>query len=165
MNFLLGGPDPLSKRFLGNFQRFLGDFRPMHLVVARTAHALDLGRSSTGSALSALWKAGSVFPVDACASEAAPPLRAFAQVPWKRSARATANFHCKVAAYHPLPKTPCAAIGRCASRGCLASLWEGLSSGWGTSDLYQTPQKAISVFFVPPPDILGVIGRVNATSL
>ena len=41
-------------------------------------------------------------------------------------------------------------------------VWEGLSSGWGTSDLYQTPQKAISVFFVPPPDILGVIGRVNA---
>ena len=25
----------------------------------------------------------------------------------------------------------------------------GLQSGWGVSDLYQTPQKAISVFFVP----------------
>ena len=61
---------------------------------ARTAHALDLGRSSTRSALSALSKAGSGFPVDACASEAAPLLRAFAQVPWKRSACATANFHC-----------------------------------------------------------------------
>ena len=89
---------------------------------ARTAHALDLGRSSTGSALSALWKTGSVFPVDACASEAAPLLRAFAQVPWKRSARAMANFHCEVAAYHPLPKTPCAAIGRCARRGSYVSL-------------------------------------------
>jgi hypothetical protein len=33
-------------------------------------------------------------------------------------------------------------------------VWVGLSSGWGTSDLYQTPQKAISVFFVPPPDLL-----------
>ena len=29
VNFLLGGPDPLSKRFLGDFQRFLGDFRPI----------------------------------------------------------------------------------------------------------------------------------------
>ena len=41
-------------------------------------------------------------------------------------------------------------------------VWEGLSSGWGTSDLYQTPQKAISVFFVPPPDLLledPVVGR------
>ena len=91
-------------------------------MVARTAHALDLGRSSTGSALSALWKAGSVFPVDACASGAAPLLRAFTQVPWKRSECAMANFHCEVAAYHPLPKTPCAAIGRCASRGSYVSL-------------------------------------------
>ena len=33
-----------------------------------------------------------------------------------------ANFHCEVAAYHPLPKTPCAAIGRCASRGSYVSL-------------------------------------------
>ena len=80
---------------------------------ARTAHALDLGGSSTGSALSALWKVGSGFPVDPCASEAAPLLRAFAQVPWRCPARAMANFHCEVAAYHPLPKTPCAAIGRC----------------------------------------------------
>ena len=74
------------------------------------------------SALSALWKAGSGFPVDACASEVTPLLRAFAQVPWRCSARATVNFHWEVAAYHPLPKTPCAAIGRCASRGCLPSL-------------------------------------------
>jgi hypothetical protein len=29
VNFLLGGPDPLSKQFLGDFQRFLGDFRPI----------------------------------------------------------------------------------------------------------------------------------------
>ena len=86
------------------------------------AHALDSGRSGTGSALSALWKTGSVFPVDACASEAAPLLRAFAQVPWRCPARAMANFHCEVAAYHPLPKTPCAAIGRCASRGSYVSL-------------------------------------------
>ena len=49
-------------------------------------------------------------------------LRAPTQVSWKRSVCAMANFHCEVAAYHPLPKTPCAAIGRCASRGCLASL-------------------------------------------
>jgi hypothetical protein len=86
------------------------------------AHALDSGRSGTGSALSALWKTDSVFPVDACASEAAPVLRAFAQVPCKRSARATANFHSEVAVYHPLPKTTCAAIGRCASRGSYVSL-------------------------------------------
>jgi hypothetical protein len=91
-------------------------------VGARTAHALDLGRSSTGSALSALWKTGSVFQVDACTSEAAPLLRAFAQVPWKRSECAMANFHCEVAVYHPLPQTPCAAIGRCASRGPYVSL-------------------------------------------
>jgi hypothetical protein len=64
---------------------------------------MDLGRSSTGSALSALWKTDSVFSVHAWASEAAPLLRAFAQVPWKRSARAMANFHWEVAAYHPLP--------------------------------------------------------------
>ena len=41
-------------------------------------------------------------------------------------------------------------------------VWEGLSSGWGTSDLYQTPQKAISVFFVPPSELLledPVVGR------
>jgi hypothetical protein len=38
----------------------------------------------------------------------------------------------------------------------------GLSSGWGTSDLYQAPRKALSVFFVPPPDLLledPVVGR------
>jgi hypothetical protein len=38
----------------------------------------------------------------------------------------------------------------------------GLSSGCGTSDSYQTPQKAISVFFVPPSDLLledPVVGR------
>jgi hypothetical protein len=91
-------------------------------VGARTAHALDLGRSSTGSALSALWKTGSVFPVDACTSEAAPLLRAFAQVPWKRSECAMANFHCEVAVYHPLPKTPCVAIDGCARRGSYVSL-------------------------------------------
>jgi hypothetical protein len=49
-------------------------------------------------------------------------LRAPTQVSWKRSACAMANFHWEVAAYHPLPKTPCAAIGRCASRGPYASL-------------------------------------------
>jgi hypothetical protein len=41
-------------------------------------------------------------------------------------------------------------------------VWVGRLSGWGTSDLYQTPQKAISVFFVPPPDLLledPVVGR------
>jgi hypothetical protein len=83
---------------------------------------MDLGRSSTGSALSALWKTDSVFSVHAWASEAAPLLRAFTQVPWRCSARAMANFHWEVAAYHPLPQTPCAAIGRCASRGPYASL-------------------------------------------
>ena len=83
---------------------------------------MDLGRSSTGSALSALWKTDSVFSVHAWASEAAPLLRAFAQVPWKRSECAMANFPCEVAAYRPLPKTPCAAIGRCASRGSYVSL-------------------------------------------
>ena len=38
----------------------------------------------------------------------------------------------------------------------------GRLSGWGTTDLYQTPQKTISVFFVPPPDLLledPVVGR------
>ena len=38
----------------------------------------------------------------------------------------------------------------------------GLSSGWSTSDLYQTHRKAISVFFVPPSDLLiedPVVGR------
>ena len=86
------------------------------------AHALDSGRSGTGSALSALWKTDSVFSVHAWTSEAAPLLRAFTQVPCARSARATANFHCEVAVYHPLPKTPCAAIGRCARRGSYVSL-------------------------------------------
>ena len=41
-------------------------------------------------------------------------------------------------------------------------VWVGRLSGWGTSDLYQTPQKAISVFFVPPSDLLledPVVGR------
>jgi hypothetical protein len=36
-------------------------------------------------------------------------LRAPTQVSWKRSVCAMANFHCEVAAHHPLPKTPCAA--------------------------------------------------------
>ena len=38
----------------------------------------------------------------------------------------------------------------------------GRLSGWGTTDLYQTPQKTISVFFVPPPDLRledPVVGR------
>ena len=51
-------------------------------------------------------------------------------------------------------------VGARAEDAC--RVWEGLSSGWGTSDLYQTPQKAISVFFVPPPDLLiedPVVGR------
>ena len=86
------------------------------------AHALDLGRSSTGSALSALWKVGSGFPVEACASETAPLLRAFAQVPCKRSARATANFYCDGRCLPPLSETPCVAIGRCARRGSYVSL-------------------------------------------
>ena len=129
---------------------------------ARTAHALDLGRSSTGSALSALWKTGSVFPVDAHASEAAPLLRAFAQVPWKRSARAMANFHCEVAAYHPLPKTPCAAIVLAISRGRIATLWgtcrpglhgprcERLTSILGLSGAVEHAGGASRVSFVDP---------------
>jgi hypothetical protein len=32
-------------------------------------------------------------------------------------------------------------------------VWVGLSSGWGTSDLYQTPRKAISVFLVPASNL------------
>jgi len=32
-------------------------------------------------------------------------------------------------------------------------VWVRLRSGWGVSDLYQTPRKAISVFFVPPPNL------------
>ena len=58
-----------------------------------------------------------------------------------------------VAAYHPSPKPHVRqSAGARAEDAC--RVWEGLSSGWGTSDLYQTPQKAISVFFVPPPDLL-----------
>ena len=66
-----------------------------------------------------------------------------------------------VAAYHPSPKPHVRqSAGARAEDAC--RVWEGLSSGWGTSDLYQTPQKAISVFFVPPPDLLlqyPVVGR------
>ena len=32
-------------------------------------------------------------------------------------------------------------------------VWVGLRSSWGVSDLYQTPQKAISVFFVPASNL------------
>ena len=121
---------------------------------ARTAHALNLGRSSTGSALSALWKAGSAFPVDACASEAAPLLRAFTQVPWKRSECAMANFHCEVAAYHPLPKTPCAAIGRCASRGSYVSLGGPIERLGHLRFVPRDNRNVIIAFLGPPSDIL-----------
>ena len=50
-------------------------------------------RSFRERSLSALWKAGSGFPDLPCASEAAPLLRAFTQVPSMRSACALANFH------------------------------------------------------------------------
>ena len=49
-------------------------------------------RSFRERSLSALWKAGFGFPDLPCASEAAPLLRAFTQVPWMRSACAVANF-------------------------------------------------------------------------
>ena len=41
-------------------------------------------------------------------------------------------------------------------------VWEGLLSGCSTSDLYQTPQKVISAFWRPRPDLLledPVVGR------
>ena len=50
-------------------------------------------RSFRERSLSALWKAGFGFPDLPCASEAAPLLRAFTQVPSMRSACALANFH------------------------------------------------------------------------
>ena len=50
-----------------------------------------------GSALSALWKAGSGFPVDPCASEATGHAPAqgvpFTQFAWRHSACATPTFH------------------------------------------------------------------------
>ena len=103
------------------------------------------GRSCWRSSLSALWKAGSGFPVDPCVSDAAPLLRAFIQVPWRRSACALANFTAMVAAYHPFPKPhgPRSAGVR-AERP--RPVWVGLLSGWGISNLYQPPRKAISAF-------------------
>ena len=76
-------------------------------------------------------------------------LRAPTQVSWKRSVCAMANFHCEVAAHHPLFPKPHVRRSVGARAEGAWRVWEGLSSGWGTSDLYQTPQKAISVFFVP----------------
>ena len=75
-------------------------------------------RSFRERSLSALWKAGSGFPDLPWASEAAPLLRAFTQVPSIGCARRAQwpTSAAMVAAYHPLPKTKRAAIGRCASR-------------------------------------------------
>eukprot|EP00964_Phaeocystis_antarctica_P130581 scaffold94451_cov78-Phaeocystis_antarctica.AAC.2 len=55
---------------------------------------------------------------------AAPLLRAPTQVPWRCSGRRAQwpTSIARVAAYHPLPKPPWAAISRCARRGPWASL-------------------------------------------
>ena len=62
-------------------------------------------RSFREISLSALWKAGSGFPDLPGASEAAPLLRAFTQVPWRRSACAMANFHSEGRCLPPPPQT------------------------------------------------------------
>ena len=49
-------------------------------------------RFCTGSGLSALWRAGSGFPMDPGTSEAVPLPRAPTQVPWRRSACPTPTF-------------------------------------------------------------------------
>ena len=58
-----------------------------------------------------------------------------------------------VGAYHPSPKphVPRSAGVRAESP---KRVWVGLLSGWGSSDLYQTPRKAISAFWSRPPDVL-----------
>ena len=74
----------------------------------RTAHAPDMGRSCAGNALSACWTTYSGVPVDACASEAAPLLKAPTQVPWRRSACATPTFRENGRCLPPPPQNPMA---------------------------------------------------------
>jgi hypothetical protein len=67
---------------------------------------------------------------------------------------AMANFHCDGRCLPPLSETPCAAIGRCARRGSYVSLGGPIERQGHLRFVPQTPRKAISVFFVPPPDLL-----------
>ena len=67
-----------------------------------------LGRFCTGSALSALWKAGSGFPIDPGTSEAAPLLRSPTQVLRRRSARPTPTLPEDGRCLPPLPPNPMA---------------------------------------------------------
>ena len=67
-----------------------------------------LGRFCTGSALSALWKAGSGFPIDPGTSEATPLLRASTQGPRRRSACPTPTFREDGRYLPPPPPNPMA---------------------------------------------------------
>ena len=55
------------------------------------------------------------------------------------------------AAYHPSPKPHVPRSAGVRAEGP-KRVWVGRLSGWGSSDLYQTPLKAISAFWSRPPD-------------
>ena len=77
----------------------------------------------------------------------------------RRAQRSTSTGKSLLTTPFPKPHVRQSVVAR-AEDAC--RVWEGLSSGCGTSDSYQTPQKAISVFFVPPSDLLledPVVGR------
>ena len=111
-------------------------------------------RSFRERSLSALWKAGFGFPDLPCASEAAPLLRAFTQVPSMRSACALANFHGDGRCLPP-PSQNHACRGR-PVRGP-GTLGE---AGWASRGARASPictrgaGKARIAFWRPPPDLL-----------
>jgi len=126
-------------------------------LAPRTAHAPDLGRSSTGSALSALWKAGSGFSVEMlrAASEAAP--RCSGRSPKCHGSARRAQWPASivaVAAYHPLPRPPWAAISRCARRYPWAS--PGGPIEWlGRLKFVPTPEEGdFGILEAARPDLL-----------
>jgi hypothetical protein len=83
--------------------------------------AIQHGECALGALEGRFWLLGRDV---AGASEAAPLLRAFAQVPWKRAACAMANFHGGGRCLPPPPQTP---MGRDQSVCAQISLGE---SGW-----------------------------------
>ena len=89
------------------------------------------------------------------ASEAAPLLRAFAQVPWKRAACAMANFHCGGRCLPPPPQTP---MGR--DQSVCAQIYPWASPGgpieWlGRLKFVPTPEEGdFGILEAARPDLL-----------
>jgi hypothetical protein len=125
-------------------------------VWARTAHAPDLGRSSTGSALSALWKAGSGFSVEMLRAHRRPRPCSGRSPKCHGSARRAQwpTSMVAVAAYHPLPRPPWAAISRCARRYPWAS--PGGPIEWlGRLKFVPTPEEGdFGILEAARPDLL-----------